>query len=119
IGALESQILALAAYSSQVGVMKWLLEHEVIDVNKANGYGFTALHFAASVNCVPAVEMLLDAGADMEAKRAPYPTAAHIAALNESLDVLVCMHRKCPQALLCVDADGQDILHYAASSAND
>ncbi|AGR79563.1 ankyrin repeat domain-containing protein [Anaplasma phagocytophilum] len=119
IGDLESQILALAAYSGQVEVMKWLLEHEVIDVNKANGYGFTALHFAASVNCVPAVEMLLDAGADMEAKRAPYATAAHIAALNASLDVLVCMHRKRPLALLCVDGDGQSILHYAASSAND
>ena len=119
IGNEETQILALAAYYGHAEVVKWLLANETIDVNRANGYGFTAMHFAASMNRAELVEMLLDAGASMESRRMPFTTATHIAALNGAIDVIKCIHNRCPEALFKLDAAGQNILHYAASCAND
>ena len=119
IGNEETQILALAAYYGHTAVVKWLLDHETIDVNRANGYGFTAMHFAASMNRAEVVEMLLDAGAVIESRRMPFTTATHIAALNGAIDVIKCLHNRCPEALFQIDAAGQNILHYAASCAND
>lgn len=119
IGDHATQILALAAYYGHAEVVKWLLKNEVIDVNKANGYGYTPMHFAASMNHVDVVKLLLDAGASTDSRHMPYTTSAHIAAINGAKDVLMYLHARCPETLRKVDASGQNVLHYAASCTDD
>ncbi|MDB1135060.1 ankyrin repeat domain-containing protein [Candidatus Anaplasma sp. TIGMIC] len=119
IGNADTQILALAAYFGHVEVVKWLLANETICINRTNAYGYTALHFAASMNYVDVVEQLLNAGASVVPKKMPFTSAAHVAALNGALEVISYLHNKQPESLLYLDADGQNILHYAAGCASD
>ena len=119
IGDYATQILALAAYYGHVEIVKWLLKNEVIDVNGANGYGYTPMHFAASMNHVDVVKLLFEAKASTDSRNMPYTTSAHIAAINGAKDVLMYLHATCPETLSKVDASGQNILHYAASCPDD
>ncbi|WP_236822796.1 ankyrin repeat domain-containing protein [Anaplasma platys] len=119
IGDYATQILTLAAYYGHIEVVRWLLKNEVIDVNRANGYGYTPMHFAASMNHVDVVKLLLEAKASTASRNMPYTTSAHIAAINGAKDVLMYLHEVCPETLCEVDASGQNILHYAASCPDD
>ena len=112
----EMSILALAAYHGKESVIKWMLEQEITDVNRCNGYGFNAMHHAAAENHVTVVKLLMDAGASTTSRYMPYMTVAHTAALNGAIDVIKFLHLRCPELLLQVDCDGRNVLHYAADS---
>ena len=112
----EMSILALAAYHGKESVIRWMLEHEITDVNRCNGYGFNAMHYAAAENHVAVVRLLMDAGASTTSRYMPYMTVAHTAALNGAIDVIEFLHFRCPELLLQVDCDGRNVLHYAADS---
>ena len=62
-----------ATFHGRVDVMRYLLQHGV-DVNDASDKtGFTALHVGASSNQVGAIDVLVPAGADMDAGKGETP----------------------------------------------
>ena len=59
--------LTLAAYFGFIETVRYLVGFPEVDVNHAEKEGYTALHFAGQENHPEVVEVLIDAGADVEA----------------------------------------------------
>ncbi|MGN7661323.1 MAG: ankyrin repeat domain-containing protein [Anaplasma sp.] len=115
---LGEQLLSMAAYYGCVGVVRWLLREEGVNVNADNLHGFTPVHCAAKSNNVEIVGLLLDAGAFTSRTKIPYSNVGHTAALSGSTDVLQFLQARCPDVLLEADCDGWSVMHYAASCAD-
>ncbi len=83
--------LTTAAYLSQPDTLRWVLSHMPnVNVNKPdnNDSGLTALHHAACTGEVEKVKILLNAGADIDAKDASGATVKDWARDNGHLDVI-------------------------------
>ena len=88
----EMTLLQHAALNGDVVEMRRLVANGR-HVNERNEYGDTALHYAAVYGHVEAMRVLVvELGADKEAKNVDGLTALHLAALNghvEAIEVLV------------------------------
>ena len=84
--------------------------------NIKNNNGETALHWAASMNCLRAATQLLDGGAEISLKDNSNSTSLHRAsACGNPEMVSLLLARGC--SLDCVDRDGQTALDVARSGA--
>ena len=72
-------------------VLRLLIDNNLYDVNLRGPMLWTPLHYAASHNNVPAVEFLLEAGADFSSRGRSSDTAIHVSNIHgcrESVEVL-------------------------------
>jgi ankyrin repeat protein len=76
--AVPSRVL-LAAYTGQLEVLKSILAADKQAPHERDQYGFTALMWASLSGIVEAVDLLLDAGADVNAVNKRGETALHMA----------------------------------------
>jgi ankyrin repeat protein len=75
--------LGLAAYFGQLGIVRLLLQHDADpDIASDNAFRVTPLHSACAVSNHEIVELLLRAGADVNAKQMSGVTPLHSAAHN-------------------------------------
>lgn len=104
----------VAADRGHVGILTSLIEGRA-DVNVAFLHsGKTPLHLAASANRAQAIDVLIEAGADREAKDVQGSTPLHSAAFDLSNEAIVALMRHgCNKE--AEDEKGQTPLHVAAS----
>eukprot|EP00752_Nemacystus_decipiens_P009330 g8338.t1 len=111
----DKSALDWAAFHGHVKVMRSLIQHGV-DVNATSDEtDFTALHVGASNNQVGAIDVLVEAGADIDAGRRE--TSLHVAAklgLSEAVAVLL----KHGAAADKLDANGRSALHVAVKGGH-
>ena len=84
-------ILAVPDASSRFGhteTVRYLVGLKDVDVNHADDEGFTALHCAVLEGYPDVVQVLIDAGADIEAKDEKGRSPLHVACLSGSLAVV-------------------------------
>lgn len=68
--------LMMATQAKSIDIMRWLLDRGMVggvdhvDINSQNHDGYTALHFAASVGALEAVDLLVSRGANISIKNA-------------------------------------------------
>ncbi|MBK4738848.1 ankyrin repeat domain-containing protein [Noviherbaspirillum pedocola] len=74
--------LYAALLSRNAVTVRQVLAHPFIDVNSADAYGCTALHYAAATGMSKAVEMLVHIGCDPNIRDNDGLSALHYAALN-------------------------------------
>ena len=78
--------LFFATYRGHTETMRYLVGLPQVDVNHKNNKSLTALHCAANNNHAAVVEVLIDAGADIEAK--DDATGSSVLHLSRGLDVV-------------------------------
>lgn len=84
-------------------------------VDAADEAGWTPLMLAVRGGRLPAVQALLDAGADAGTHNSAGATAAHLAAVNGRPEVCRCLAQKAPAALLARNAEGKTPAEVAKS----
>lgn len=90
----------------------------VLNINVCNAEGFTALHVAAMHGRADLIQILLDAGANINLQtKTKKTTALHIACQNQRLSVvqLLLQHEANPNVQ---DSRGNTALHYACFTGN-
>lgn len=75
----EWSALDLAARHGQVDVLRVLLENDDLDINASNSAGKTALHKAPYGGCADAIDILVEAGAVVDACACDRRTPLHVA----------------------------------------
>ena len=78
--------LTLASYFGHTETVRYLVTVPEVDVNHLTDDNFTALHFAGQGNYPEVVEVLIDAGADIEAKDVEGSSPLHRACREGALD---------------------------------
>lgn len=63
-----SSIFHVAAFHNQINIVEMILRRRLVDLESKSMKGHTALHYAVMGNHASIVAMLLDAGADVDAK---------------------------------------------------
>ncbi|CAM9954551.1 unnamed protein product [Ectocarpus sp. 13 AM-2016] len=108
----DMSLLDLAASSQDVEILRMLIDHGM-EVNLAAAFG-TALHWAAKANSANAIDVLVGAGADIQARDMSGSRPLHCAADQASLETIL--------ALLNLGAEvnaqaisGETALHRAAA----
>ncbi|CAN0232581.1 unnamed protein product [Ectocarpus sp. 8 AP-2014] len=108
----DISVLDMAASSQDVEILRMLIDHGM-ELNRAAVFG-TALHWAAKANSANAIDVLVRAGADIQAKDMSGPSALHCAAEEASPEASL--------ALLNLGAEvnaqtesGETALHHAAA----
>ncbi len=89
--------LMRAAYENRLTVVRSLLASQSIEVNTANDNGATALHQAARGGYVQIVRLLIDNGADLEAKDLRGQTPAMLARAQGHAEVADMIKRSLAQ----------------------
>jgi ankyrin repeat protein len=79
------------------------------------GLGYSALHLAAKSGNSAVIDMLREAGADLEAKDKRGDTALHIAAKNGNIEVMAKL-KELGADLEAKDGSGKTALHFAAAN---
>ena len=80
--------LTLAAANGHTETVRYLVSLEDVDVNHSGEDGFTALHWAGQQNSPEVVQVLIDAGADIETKDEKGRSPLHKACTSGALDVV-------------------------------
>ena len=105
--------LTLAAYFGHTVTVRYLVTVPEVDVNHSEDENLTALHIAAQENYPEVVEVLIDAGADIEAKDEDGSSPLHCACREGALDAVKVLVKA--GAGVCVtDNKGETCLVYAA-----
>ena len=105
--------LTLAAYHGHTETVRYLVSVPEVDVNHSEDENFTALHIAAQNNHAEVVEVLIDAGADIEAKDEDGSSPLHCACRRGALNAVKLLVKA--GAEVCVtDNIGDTCLMYAA-----
>ena len=109
--------LSLAVYHGHTDVVRYLAGLKEVELDHANNHGQTALRVAVEHKRADLVEVLIDAGAEIEARdskgRSPLSVAAYLGQL-----VIVKQLVRAGAELGTVDAEGRTCLHIAASCRN-
>lgn len=112
---LGNTLLHCAATFGNIEVLKILLSQEKIDLEKKNGKGATPLMIAAKCGYVSCVDLLLNKGADVNAKSLDYKTALMAAVEDGHTEVvqrlLAC---RSPENRIAVDQMDNDDPSYNA-----
>jgi ankyrin repeat protein len=110
--------LADAARRGDVDVVRSLLRGGS-DVNASEGDGMTALHWAAETGRTEIAEILIYAGANLEAvTRLGDYTPMHLAGRNGAVDVLRVLLGAGADANAVTTSGGSTVLHFAAGSGS-
>ena len=80
--------LTLASYYGHTETVHYLVGLKEVDVNHSGDEGFTALHWAGQKNHPEVVQVLIDAGADFEAKEEEGRSPLHKACNSGHLDIV-------------------------------
>lgn len=114
-------LLSHAARGGMVELVRELISHYGVDVDKRNDDGHTALCEAAAENKVEVVEVLLDAGGtDLNGRCSHGQTPLHHAANTpEGEEVASFLLAKGSPDIDTYDASGRTPLHYAAESGSE
>ena len=111
--------LHLAVWTMQVDSVKFLLG--IVDkrlwVSAGNIEGVSSLHLATCNNDLEVLELLLNAGADVEAKNADGETPLHQAAKNGHADAIKAL-KEAGADVEAKNADGETPLHLAAKNGH-
>jgi len=109
----------MAAKDGDLDKLKVICGRRGSDVNAADSYGYTALHYAARAGHVGVVRELLALGADVAQVTKGGATAAHRAAYCGQEEVLFTLiaHRSTLCALIA-DDDGDTIAHKAVKGGH-
>ena len=112
----ESSAIGVAAMGGHANMLMAMIEHGA-DVNAADSDGLTALHVAAMYNRKAAIEVLVGAGADIEARvHGTRKTPLSFAARKNNLSAVVVLLRH--GACVCNrDATDRTALHYLVAYA--
>jgi ankyrin repeat protein len=112
LGAEASEIFS-AALEGRVDVVNELLDKQMVDVNKKDSYGNTALHWAVEGGHKPMIQLLLEKGADVHLQDEQGRTALHWAALKgDKIMLQLLLERGSDVAVK--NYDGQIAMHLAA-----
>jgi len=104
-----------AAKQGDISSMKLLLKHAPTTIHVKAEYGRTPLHLAAYNGRIMATQLLLDSGANINAKEedpSQY-TALHWAVIHKDLAMVETLASYPQLDLKIVDADGRTALYYA------
>ena len=104
--------LTLAAYFGHTQTVRYLVSVPEVDVNHSADDNFTALHVAAQENHAEVVEVLIDAGADIEAKNEKGSSPLHRACSEGALDTVKLLV-KAGAGVRVADNRGETCLMYA------
>ena len=125
-GSRQFRPLIYAVYENKVNIVKLLLASNA-NVNGADNFGYTALHWATLYGYINITELLLNQkGCDITVQTDHRDTALHIAVMNNRINTVVLllqyMKEKLPnqflQYLNCKDANGLTALDYARRRGN-
>ena len=106
----EDTCLMLASYEGHIDTVRYLVSLPQMDVTQADAHGDTALHYAVEEE----VQLLIDAGADVDRRNTAGWTPLHIASRAGALNVVKLLVRA--GANVCVaDEDGSTCLILASS----
>lgn len=61
----DTTVLHYAASYSAISILKYIINHKIININSKDGLGRTAIHLAILSGCVKCVDYLLKMGADV------------------------------------------------------
>ena len=84
----ERTCLMLAAYFGHTETVRYLVVLPEVDVNHSENNGYTALHFAVQQQFPDVVCLLIDAGADIEAKSKDGRSPLLLASIAGHLDIV-------------------------------
>ena len=116
--------LMLAAWFGRTETVRYLVGVPEVDVNfqsAADAYNHTALHLAANMKHTDAVQVLIDAGADIDTKNNEGRSPLHSACASGSLDVVKILVRAGAGVRVADDAGAQvliDVLYLELEAAN-
>lgn len=113
----EDSVLDLAANEGRLDVLREVIRHGV-ELDDANTIGLTTLHRAASSNQAAAIDLLIWAGADMEAEDNDGCTPLHNAACTEESSTAVFTLIRRGANKDARDSQGRTPLHLAAEGNN-
>ena len=80
--------LILAAYSGHTDTVRYLAGLPEVELNQQSGDDSTALHFAVEPNHPDVVQVLIDAGADLDAKNGLGHSPLHMASISGELTTM-------------------------------
>ena len=109
--------LMFGAYHGHTETVRALLCMPKVDVNQSNNSGSTSLHCAATQDILAVVEVLIAAGADIEAETMRRITPLHCACHNGKLEIAKVL-LKAGADVCAVDNRGDTCLSYAAAFAH-
>ena len=105
--------LMRASLNGHTETVRYLLSLPEMDVTQADNNGNTALHMAASWKHAEVVQVLIDAGADVDNRNSDMQTPLHLASSEGTLDVVKLLVRA--GAGVCVaDEEGNTCLMFAS-----
>lgn len=78
----------MAVCHDKIDLVRYLLDHHLVDVNSTDMFGRTPLHYAASSGFVPIAQLLLKAGANLNQKSAAKETPLMRACLFGELEMI-------------------------------
>ena len=105
--------LIIASRFGHTETVRYLVGLKDVDVNHADTSGFAALHYAVQQNHPDVMQVLIDAGADIEAMEEKGRSPLHVACLSGSLAV-VKMLLKAGAGVCVLSNGGSTCLHFAA-----
>jgi len=103
-------------YPRAIDVVEFLIQHHRVDINAPNTYGRTPLLWAIAKNNEPAALMLINRGANIEARGAQNQTALIKAAAHNLLSVVQTLLEKGAD-VTAADDDGYTALNFAEITA--
>jgi ankyrin repeat protein len=83
-------LLHIATQNKDIEMVKFLISDKRVNINSKNHWDFTPLHFAARSGCLEVVKLLVENGANLEAKSSTYyntNTPLSLAIVNGYLNV--------------------------------
>lgn len=113
--------LHVACKRGMIGMVKRLLQHKDIDVNKKDGQKNIPLHAACLSGIKDIVLDLIDARANIMEENANKMTPLHVAVVEQKLEIvkLICVHDNKKELLQRKEKDGNPPLFLAVKSQNE
>ena len=112
--------LTLAVQNGQVELMAVLIEAFKCDPNRRDGYCPSQLHLASRNNCLHAVAVLLEFGANLNLKDSQSKTALSVAIDSGHYDIAAALlgHEGCEYDPKVCYTNGQTLLHMACTAGH-
>ncbi|KAK3583377.1 hypothetical protein CHS0354_040339 [Potamilus streckersoni] len=114
----DNHVLHIAVLSDNLPIVKYLIENNPSLTLQNDKNGWTAIHYAAAGGSAPAIEALIQAGLDLNARTNDDKHVLHIAAENDNLPIVKYLIENNPSLTLQKDMDGWTAIHYAAKGGS-
>ncbi|KAF2899013.1 hypothetical protein ILUMI_07160, partial [Ignelater luminosus] len=109
--------LHMAIQLKNINIIRYILESKV-KINQTDSNGWTALHFAASNNCIECVDDLVRKGAGLHFQSANKCTPIHLATMQNNVQMLETLLNasNCKKAIDKCDVNLHTALHLACTN---